>query len=316
MLRYLASLIILVVSLAVSGITAVQARPDTWVAPDGNDTGDCGSTAPCRTFAYAYTRTSVNGSINVAASGSYGPLTISKAISIVADGVEAAIIGAANGAGIRVQAPATAIVSLHGLTIDMRGSANDGISFVSGAALHVHRSTIRKAARGISVTPATGISELYIADTTIADILATDTASIDVRPTGNAVLKAVIERVRVEHSGYHGILFNGFGTTGAIAATLSDSVVAGYGQTGISAWDDVSGGTKLMVERSAAVNGSGVSVGVFATGVGATIWIGNSTVSGNETGLHAQGAAIHSYATNKVNGNTTDGAPSSTVTMR
>ena len=154
MLRYLPSLIILV-WLAVSGTTTAQARPDTWVAPDGSDSGTCVSSAPCRTFAYAYTQTGVDGSINVAASGSYGPLTISKAISIVADGVEAAIITAANGAGIRVQAPDTAIVSLHGLTIDMRGSANDGISFVSGAALHVHRSTIRKAARGISVTPAT-----------------------------------------------------------------------------------------------------------------------------------------------------------------
>jgi hypothetical protein len=317
MLRNLPSLIILVVSLFVSGVTTAQARPDTWVAPDGADSGDCVSAAPCRTFAYAYTQTSVNGSINVAASGSYGPLTISKAINIVADGVEAAIITAANGAGIKVQAPDTAIVSLYGLTIDMRGSANDGISFVSGAALHVRNSTIRKAARGISITPATGISEFYIADTTIADILATDTASIDVRPTGNANLKAVIERVRVEQSGYHGILFNGFGTTGAITATLSDSVVAGYGQSGISVRDDVSGGTKLMIERSAAVNGSGVSVGVFATGAGATIWIGNSTVSGNATGLHAQiSATISSYATNKVNGNTTDGAPSSTVTMR
>jgi hypothetical protein len=73
----------------------------------------------------------------------------------------------------------------------------------------------------------------------------------------------------------------------------------------------------VMVERSAAVNGGINGVGVFATGAGATIWIGNSTVSGNQTGLHAQvSAAISSYATNKVNGNDTDGAPSSTVTMR
>ncbi len=145
--RYLPSLLILVASLFASGVTTAQARPDTWVAPNGSDAGTCVSTAPCRTFAYAYTQTSVNGSINVAAPGSYGPLTISKAISIVADGVQAAILTAAGGAAIKVQAPG-AIVSLSGLTIDMRGSANDGISFVSGAALHVHRSVIRKAGVG------------------------------------------------------------------------------------------------------------------------------------------------------------------------
>jgi hypothetical protein len=199
----------------------------------------------------------------------------------------------------------------------MRGTANDGISFVSGAALHVHRSFIRKAARGISVTPASGNSELYIVDTTITDTHGNDTAGIDVRPTGAAAIKAVLERVRVENGDYHGILFNGFGTTGVIAATVSDSVVAGNNQLGISALDDINGGTRLMVERSAAVNSSGIGTGVFATGAGATIWIGNSTVSGNENGLHAQiGAAIRSYATNKVNGNANDGAATSTILMK
>jgi hypothetical protein len=315
--RYLPSLIIILASFVLSGISTAQARPDTWVAPDGSDSGTCVSASPCRTFAYAYTQTSVNGSINVAASGSYGPLTISKAISIVADGVQAAILSGANGAAIKVQAPHTAVVSLRGLTIDMRGSANDGIAFVSGAALHVHGSTIRRAARGISVAPASGIPEFYITDTTVSDTHGTDTAGIDVRPTGSASITVVLDRVRVENSEFHSILFNGFGTTGVIAATVSDSVSAGYGQTGISAWDDASGGTRLMVERSAAVNGSGISTGIFATGAGATIWIGNSTVSGNATGLHAQvSAAIRSYGTNKVNGNATDGAPTSTVATR
>ena len=316
MLHHLRSLGIFVVCLTLYDVSVAQARSDTWVSPSGSDAGTCVSTAPCRTFAYAYTQTSVNGSINVAGSGSYGPLTISKAISIVADGVQAAILTAAGGAAIKVQAPG-AIVSLRGLTIDMRGTANDGISFVSGAALHVHRSFIRKAARGISVTPASGNSEIYIVDTTITDTQGVDATGIEVRPTGSASIKAVIERTRVENSDYHGIIFNGFGTTGAITATVSDSVAAGNNQIGIGAHDDVSGGTKLMVERSAAVNSAGPGVGFFANGAGTTLWIGNSTASGNQTGLFAQvGGAIRSYATNKVNGNATDGAVTSTVATK
>ncbi len=127
----------------------------------------------------------------------------------------------------------------------------------------------------------------------------------------------MIARTRVENNDYHGIIFNGFGTTGAIAATVSDSVVAGNNQLGIAAHDDISGGTRLVVERSAAVNSSGIGTAILANGAGTTIWIGNSTVSGNENGLFAQaGAAIRSYATNKVNGNANDGAATSTVLMK
>ena len=316
MLHHFRFLSILVPSLILCGVSVAQARPDTWVAPDGSDTGTCPMAAPCRTFAYAHGQTNNNGSINVAASGSYGPLTITKPISIVADGVLAAILTASGGAAIKVQSP-SAVVLLRGLTIDMRGTANDGISYVSGAVLHVQRSTIRRAARGISFTPASGTHELYISDTTISDIHGNDTAGIDVRPTGNANLRAAIERVRVVNGAYHGILFNGFGTTGVIAATVSGSVVAGNNQIGIGAYDDINGGTRLMVERTAAVNSSGLGYGVFATGAGATVWIGNSTVSGNENGLHAQiGAAIRSYETNKVNGNANDGAASSAVATK
>ena len=91
MLHHLRSLGIPVVCLMLSQVSVAQARPDTWVAPGGSDTGTCPMTAPCRTFAYAHGQTANNGSINVLSSGSFGPLTITKPISIVADGVEATI---------------------------------------------------------------------------------------------------------------------------------------------------------------------------------------------------------------------------------
>ena len=100
--------------------SAAQAAIETWVSGTGADSGTCPITAPCRTFAYAHSQTTAQGAINVLSSGNFGPLTITKAISIVADGVEAVINTAAGGVGIIVQVPATAIVSLRGLTIDMR----------------------------------------------------------------------------------------------------------------------------------------------------------------------------------------------------
>jgi len=63
-----------------------QAGNESWVSATGNDTGTCPITAPCRTFAYAHDQTVANGTINVLSSGSFGPLTIAKRISIVAQG--------------------------------------------------------------------------------------------------------------------------------------------------------------------------------------------------------------------------------------
>ena len=180
-----------------------RAVPQTWVSATGSDGGSCQFTAPCRTFQYAHSRTTSRGAINVISSGEFGPLTITKSISIVADGVEALIsastgVGAAavvvDGAGIQV--------ALQGLTIDLAG--------VGGHA--------------ISSFPVTQVS------------------------------------------------------------------------------------------RSVVVNNKSLGIGAF--GASATIRIGNSTVSGNGTGLAFAGGAITSYGTNKVNGNGTDGAPTNTVTMK
>ena len=63
-----------------------------------------------------------------------------------------------------------------------------------------------------------------------------------------------------------------------------------------------------MIDRSAAVNNG---IGLFATGVGATVRIGNSTVIGNtQRGLLVSNSGlIHSYGTNKLHGNGNDGDP-------
>jgi hypothetical protein len=280
------------------------------VAGTGTNAGNCPITAPCKTFQFAHNRTNAGGSINVLSPGSFGPLTIAKAISIVADGVEAAVLAAKNGAGITINAGANDVVSLRGLTIDLRGSDDIGINFLSGAVLHVHNSVIRRSTRGISFVPASGTSELHVADSVIAD---TSSTGIIVVPTGSAGAKAALDRVRVE-DGSIGIIFSGGDTNGPIAATVRDSVAAGNANAGIHAFETGGGTTNVMVDRSASVNNG---TGIYAQGP-ATIRIGDSTVTGNTNlGLLAQfSGTIASYGTNKVNGNFIEGAPTSTIAMK
>lgn len=308
MLNHVRSVIILAVALVVSGVSAAQARPDTWVSPEGSDTGTCPATAPCRTFAYAHGQTSNNGSINVLSSGSFGPLTITKPISIVAQGAQGLITTGESGAAITVQAGEAAIVSLRGLTIDMRGGPNHGIRFVSGNALHVQDCVIRRADNGIEFAPAAGFTELYVADSVIAS--SADTG-INIQPTGSTAARIVVDRVRIESPAFHGIVIAGHNTTGSINATVRDSIAAGGAGTGISAVDAGGGTTRVMVDRSASLNNfHGISVG----GANTTLWIGDSTISGNSgIGFVSSGGASVSYGTNKVNGNATDGAATSST---
>jgi hypothetical protein len=302
----------LVCGLVANAATALAAN-ETWVAATGADTGICAITAPCRTFAYAHSQSSNNGSINVLTSGNFGPLTINKPISIVAEGVEAVIDTGANGAGIIVQAGG-GVISLRGLTIDLRGTDNIGISFVSGTVLHVHDSVIRKASYGIRFAPVSGISKLIVADSLIADA---NVDGINVAPSGNGGARVVLDHTRVENSLGTGMLFSGDSTTGSIRATVRDSAATGNGASfgsGIAATESGSGTVSLMIDRTAVVNSN---TGVLAFGAGATIRIGDSTVTGSSTGLSSgSGGVIASYGTNQVDGNGADGAPTSTISMK
>jgi hypothetical protein len=58
------------------------------------------------------------------------------------------------------------------------------------------------------------------------------------------------------------------------------------------------------------VSANNKTVGVQAIGAGATVFLGNSTVTGNTTGVLTQTSGqILSMKNNMINGNTTDGTP-------
>lgn len=279
---------------------AARAGIESWVSGTGTDTGTCPRTAPCRTFAYAHGQTTAQGAINVLTSGNFGPLTITKAISIVADGVEAVINTALpsnpNPAAIAINVGATAIVSLRGLTIDMRGTSNEAISFLSGKALHLQNSVIRKTLLGIRFVPASGTSELHIADSAFEEA----TNGVFIRTTGSVAITAAFDRVRVENGAQNGIILNSDGL--AITATLRNSVVAGNGATGVTAGATGSGAVDLAIERTALVNNND-GIDAFS---GATIRLGHSTLTGNVAAIGAN--PVFSYGTNRIDGNGTDGA--------
>src|SRR6201988_200099 len=76
---------------ALSMTPAFAQAPRTWVSGVGDDANPCSRTAPCKTFAGAISKTATNGEINVLDPGAFGAVTITKSISIVAEGQTAGI---------------------------------------------------------------------------------------------------------------------------------------------------------------------------------------------------------------------------------
>src|ERR1700732_1627110 len=105
----------------------------SFVSSAGVDTAACTITAPCATFAHAYTVIGANGIIAALDPGKYGPLSISGPVTVNGNGW-AAITGLAAGNGITINA-GTGNVILTGIEVDGAGAAYNGIVFESGASL-------------------------------------------------------------------------------------------------------------------------------------------------------------------------------------
>jgi hypothetical protein len=93
----------------------------TWVSPAGVDTNPCTREQPCRNFAAAITAVAAGGEVVALDSAGYGPVTITKSVTIVAPvGVHAAI-APSSGNAITVSATATDQIVLRNLYLNSQG---------------------------------------------------------------------------------------------------------------------------------------------------------------------------------------------------
>src|SRR5262249_17771860 len=82
-------------------------------------------------------QTNPGGEVIVLDSAGYGPVTIAKAVSLIAPPGVYAGISVFSGNGIDIQAGSSDTVILRGLTVNNQGSTGSGIRFLSGGTLHV-----------------------------------------------------------------------------------------------------------------------------------------------------------------------------------
>jgi hypothetical protein len=136
------TIVIAAIGLALPGVISVpaQALSDrTWVSGLGSDSGACTRAAPCATFQFALGQTNPSGVVNCVDAGSYGTLSINKAITILCEAGTGGILVASGGNGISIGAPATDVVTLRGLDLDGLGGGFIGITIIGAREVHIEK---------------------------------------------------------------------------------------------------------------------------------------------------------------------------------
>jgi hypothetical protein len=258
-----------VAALAVVAVHASAAQR-TFVSSNGNDFNVCSIAFPCRSFGRAITQTDVGGEIIALDSAGYGPVTVNKAVSIIAPpGIYAGISVFAGDDGIVVNGPGIR-VRLEGLSINGLGGTR-GINNLNSSLLSVARCSISNMAlSGINSAVAGGVVE-------ITDTTATKNYGQGLAVAGTGTTVTVV-RSQFNNNVNGGILVN----NGAIASIV-DSVANANATTGILVSASAGSTTRASVSRSV-VSGNGLD-GATADGVAAgdtaMLDIAHSTVQHN-----------------------------------
>ena len=265
----------------------------TWVSGVGDDANPCSRTAPCKTFAGAISKTAAGGEIDVLDPGGFGAVTITKSISLVAEGVTGGVLSTTN--GIIVNAGANDVVVLRGLNMSGANTAGafDGISFIAGKVLKVEDCTITEfGRRGISIAPSANNVQVFISNTRVQTGLSN---GIVVTPSNGFAARVMLDHVSIVENVNFGLSITAGASVIVRHSTISDNGLA-TALANIRA-DGTGGGSTLIDLDDVAVSGS--ATGILSLN-GAFVRVNNSSIIGNTAGMSTTGAFIYSFGNNRV----------------
>ena len=286
-----------VVALALPASAFGQATR-TWVSGVGDDANPCSRTAPCKTFAGAISKTAAKGEINVLDPGGFGGVTITKSITIDGEATEAGVLVSGTNA-IVVNAAATDRVALKGLDINGIGTGLNGIRIIAGLRVKVQNSRIYGFVRnGVDFESSTNNAKLVVADTRIHD---NGGNGVLVAPAVANTGTATLRRVTSEDN-----------ACGVVASRFSPDAAFNFGvNCGVTNAGNTA--TAIVNDFHSAFNDNSV-FGVLSRGSTAFNRISDNEVTGNFQGLTAlDGGQIISWKNNFVDGNNTNGGPTTTI---
>lgn len=285
----------------------------TFVSGSGTDTGTCPVSAPCRSFAFALTQTTAGGEIVVLSSAGYGAVTIGQAVSITnEEGVEAALT-VTSGDGITVAAGVNDNIKLTGLTLVGNGGAN-GITISTASSVIITNCVIHGfTGNGINFVP-TSTGTLFVTNTTSAN---NGGSGVNVAPpSGILGATAHLQGDQILNNGGDGVTATSGGLgLGTVYVTVEDSLISGQTTNGTSAVDAISvlGGAGIpgpttavwVLNSTLSFNATGVNA-IFAN---TTVYLGNTNLFGStvEGYTVSDSAVIHTFGDNQITDTTNNG---------
>jgi hypothetical protein len=292
----------------------------TFVAPSGSDANPCNLASPCRTFGAAIALTDPGGEVVILDSAGYGPVTITKSVSITAPaGIYAGISAFTGQDGVVIDG-ADIEVTLRGLTINGQGGSV-GVRMPQGGALTMERCTVvHMGSHALHVTADAPVALRDVVLTgNIGDGIRVERGSVmldRVRVEGNdgvgvhvlpasvaplATLVLVRDSILVDNA--EGVRVAADAATDIANVMIEDSAVARHGGPAISVLTNGTGNANLAINRSVVTANAGV--GIAATGAGSGVSASGNHVTANL--LHgfsqSSSALFLSFQNNVLNGN-------------
>jgi len=285
---------------AFASIAQAQASR-TWVSGVGDDANPCSRTAPCKTWAGAISKTAACGEIDALDPGGFGAVTITKSITLDGTGTFASILASLVN-GIIVNAAATDVITIRGLSINGFCNGINGINILQAKTVNVEDCVIFRFSTGNGITVnETNDLNLNVRNSVIRD---NTNDGINLFSSGGTV-KASLQSVSLigNNNGLHAR------QTSRVAA--NNCVFANNGTNGVFA-DATAGVATIRVWNSniSTNGGNGVRAGNAGGGTSG-VEIGQNQID-NNTGngvLVGTGGVVETFTNNSIRGNGTDGCP-------
>ncbi len=283
-------------------VSIAQAQASrTWVSGVGDDANPCSRTAPCKTWAGAISKTAACGEIDALDPGGFGAVTITKSITLDGTGTFASILASLVN-GIIINAAATDVVTIRGLSINGFCNGINGINILQAKTVNVEDCVIFRfnTGNGITVNETSGLNlnvrNSVIRDNTLDGINTTSSG-------GNVTV--TLDNVRLSGNG------NGLHARSGSRVTARSCVFSNNTTNGVFA--DAAGSALVNVfvwDSQISMNGgAGVRAG-NAGNVGTSgVTLNQNQIDRNTSNgvLISTGGVVNTFGNNSILGNGVDG---------
>lgn len=195
-----------ILTIVATALIAVAAPPAfaqatrTWVSGVGDDANPCSRTAPCKTFAGAIPKTAAGGIINALDSGGFGPVTITKSITIDGTGMQASIL-ASNTNGVVINGAGANVVLRN---IDITGTNCSGVTGVvvhQASSVRLDGVAIAGTQRGLALPLTDADADVFV-DVSLnrVDLANNCVAGIAAEPLAGKQARVVLNDARISTS--------------------------------------------------------------------------------------------------------------------